>query len=478
IAESYRIKGNIEYRQNNFEVAKTDFEQAYRISLNEKFSEIEMNSLFDWGKLLFVAGEYEKSELKLLKAFSIAQEYEMPLSFKKISDQLILLYKEVKNYELALHFYEVYQEYEKTLELKRSNLWGAKLKHEKSVSEARLFKELYDEIFLISNIGLVLTSKLSYDKLLIKVHDELSKLMDVSIFGITELNEEENRLEYALYHQLGNQLGKGIISFEDETSLGVYCVKNKRNILMNDIHTEYTKFIPKKEKFKIVSEGIHSIIMCPLIVHDEVKGFITVQSTQKSAYTQNDLNKTKLLASYVAIAIENAKLYRQTKYYASHDGLTGVFNRVVCLRKAENMLKKLRNKTPLSVIMLDIDYFKKINDTYGHQIGDQVLIQVGQILQNYSHENIVIGRYGGEEFLIFLQDYNHIQAQCFAEKIRMEISNCLFFINKSKDLSITASLGVYEYANSTITLDEGIYYADAALYRSKQKGRNMVSTFV
>ncbi|HAX73109.1 MAG TPA: hypothetical protein DCY20_06255 [Firmicutes bacterium] len=477
LIECYVTHGKIKYALGQMNQVNALYEEIFKLTQKEEYIEVQMNALIDFGKMEVELGRNLEAETSLLQAYQIAEKLMMPIPFVQVSDCLIDLYKKQNKFETALHFLELKIEFEKQLETRKSELWAAKLKHEKSVSEAKLYKELCEEIFLISNIGRVLTSNLTYNELLKKMADELSNLMEVTILGLSEYEEESGQLNYLLFNSSGDSVDHGVISCDSQTSLGVYCIKNECTILMHDVLNEYTNYIPKKDRFKIIREGVQSVMMCPLLLNNKVKGFITVQSYQKSAYTNNDLNKLNLLASYVAVAFENAKLYRQTHYLATHDSLTGLLTRIEVFKKGQELYKQLDASNTLCVLMLDVDYFKKINDQYGHQVGDQVLVEMGNLLKNKVSQNITIGRYGGEEFLIFLNGYSEPECVLFANQLREDIAQLKVMINDEKTLNITASFGGYQFNKKEITLDKGIYYADSALYQSKHNGRNLVTFY-
>ena len=140
------------------------------------------------------------------------------------------------------------------------------------------------------------------------------------------------------------------------------------------------------------------------------------------------------------------------------------------------MLKSAHNDR-CCVLMLDIDHFKKINDTFGHLVGDEVIQKVGLLLTKKVNSNIHIGRYGGEEFVIFLQGYTESKALVFAEKIREELLTLSVKRIKEHFPSITASFGVYEYEQGSLSAEEGIHFADLAMYYSKTTGRNKVTPY-
>jgi diguanylate cyclase (GGDEF)-like protein len=178
------------------------------------------------------------------------------------------------------------------------------------------------------------------------------------------------------------------------------------------------------------------------------------------------------------------KEIERLKKLVYEDELTKLFNRRGFLKLADPIFKEIRfvklnpNKRKnlkinnLSLILLDIDNFKKINDTYGHLIGDKVLVLVASIIKNRLREIDLVGRYGGEEIIILLLGANKKSAYSIAEEIREKIaSSPLKLNNKNKNLTVTASLGVAELTKEK-TLEELIKKADQAMYKAKNLGKN------
>lgn len=171
---------------------------------------------------------------------------------------------------------------------------------------------------------------------------------------------------------------------------------------------------------------------------------------------------------YQFILNENAIKEEKLKKMAITDGLTNLYNHKYIVDKLEENIKKARfKKTPLSIIMIDIDNFKKINDTYGHVKGDIILKRVSKILKEDIKDTKIPGRYGGEEFLVVLPNICIEKASKIAEKLRIKIQN-----DKFSNMYFTASFGVYQYDNET--LEEFINKADKLLYLAKEKGKNRV----
>lgn len=159
---------------------------------------------------------------------------------------------------------------------------------------------------------------------------------------------------------------------------------------------------------------------------------------------------------------------------ARTDMLTDLNNRRAFFEIGTQLLSQaLRFNHSLSVIMLDVDHFKHINDTYGHSIGDSVLLSLAQILRNMVREVDVVGRIGGEEFALILPETDISNAATFAERLRTSIANTSLSSAKG-EIKITASFGIASNANGDMSLDKLISKADEALYRAKQNGRNRI----
>ncbi len=165
-----------------------------------------------------------------------------------------------------------------------------------------------------------------------------------------------------------------------------------------------------------------------------------------------------------------AKLYRAKAIEASIDALTGLSNRLSLMKKLDELFALYRrSREVFSIILFDIDHFKLVNDTYGHNKGDEILKSIAKISLESVREIDMVSRYGGEEFLVILPKTNAIVAQSVAERIRMSMQENIKIENKS----ITASFGVVQIREKT-DIDKLINLADQALYRAKESGRNRV----
>ncbi|MEW8351552.1 MAG: diguanylate cyclase [Candidatus Thiodiazotropha taylori] len=175
---------------------------------------------------------------------------------------------------------------------------------------------------------------------------------------------------------------------------------------------------------------------------------------------------------------ERIELQQQLEYQATHDPLTGLYNRGMFEQEMQLVLaRSRRHKRPLSLMMLDLDGFKSINDRYGHPVGDDVLRHSAKILMLQTREIDIIGRYGGEEFVIVLPETTPAQARELAERLRTAIAEERIPISSGKQIRITVSIGVAEYHSPEDSIEDLTRKADQALYQAKQNGRDRICLF-
>ncbi|MBD8068859.1 GGDEF domain-containing protein [Bacillus sp. PS06] len=235
-------------------------------------------------------------------------------------------------------------------------------------------------------------------------------------------------------------------------------------------------------------DTVESVISVPVIRHKRVVAVLLFASNRKRAFEKYQLSIVEILASYLGVATENARHHAEAKRKSERCALTGLYN----YRYLEELLdleyaKIQTNKEikPLSLILLDIDHFKTVNDTYGHQSGNEILVQLAMRLINIVGDIGTISRYGGEEFVIVLPDTDKKTTHLIAETVRQMIANRPFTIHddlaggKKIKVRITASIGFAtapEDAEGPLDL---LRHADRAMYTgAKQAGRNKVAMYV
>jgi diguanylate cyclase (GGDEF)-like protein len=217
-----------------------------------------------------------------------------------------------------------------------------------------------------------------------------------------------------------------------------------------------------------------SEVCVPLMFFGEKLGVLALDSEQKEAFHEDDLQPLESVADICAAAIHNANNFDRVKQLAYVDGLTGIHNRRFFeMRFAEELERVGRFQGRVSLIMVDIDNFKKMNDEFGHLLGDEVLRSVSSILRQQLRKLDVVCRYGGDEFAIVAPETPIESAVRVAEKLRRQIEQHHF---PGVPRRVTISCGVAEHPTNGATRDDMVAAADHALYFAKQTGRNRVAS--
>ncbi len=244
-------------------------------------------------------------------------------------------------------------------------------------------------------------------------------------------------------------------------------IRNKQPMHFSHLH--------KKEGiFPFKTSGIKSFLGIPLISENDVIGIIAVTSKEPDAISSFQVHIIKTLADQAALYIINARLHKEVEKLAITDGLTGLYNHKYFQEKLSEEFKRIKRiPQPLSLMLIDIDHFKKINDAYGHPAGDTVLENIALILKKALRGIDILARYGGEEFAAVLVGTGGNGAKKMAERLRASMIKNPFFINENK-LTVTVSIGIATYPHDVATRDNLIDRADQALYYAKKNGRNQV----
>jgi diguanylate cyclase (GGDEF)-like protein len=213
-------------------------------------------------------------------------------------------------------------------------------------------------------------------------------------------------------------------------------------------------------------------VCLPLVSFGENIGLLVCATTQSDAFLTNDIQALESVADILATATQNARYVARVRQLAYRDGLTGVFNRrYFDSRLVDEVTRAARYGGGVSVLMIDLDHFKKVNDECGHMVGDDVLRTVSASFVRQLRKVDVVCRYGGEEFAVVLPATQGASAAAVAEKLRRAVSNTEF---PGVSHPVTVSIGVAEFPVHGITRDDIVRAADAALYNAKEAGRNQV----
>lgn len=251
-------------------------------------------------------------------------------------------------------------------------------------------------------------------------------------------------------------------------------LKTQKPLLVNDIRRDF-RFTTSLSHDRPMT----AIVGCPLILSGRPEGVLRLDSAQAAVYTQDDLRLLDILLDLVGTALTNARLFHQLQQLAVTDSLTGLSLRRPFMEQfGREILRAVRSREALSVLMLDVDYFKRYNDTYGHLAGDAVLRSIAQLLRQALPAESLIARYGGEEFAVVLPRAAVSQAAELANQVRLLVEQDANRIGaghrKTEPLPVTVSIGVSSFPADAQSEVELIRIADQRLYQAKHLGRNRV----
>lgn len=348
-----------------------------------------------------------------------------------------------------------------------------------AIDNAQLFElissSLSNEQTLYQTAQALIATEDLRDLLLDLVEQVASTLPAIQVTLIT-LDTETGEIDnYVIGGDLSHQIER-VSHQEIMDGLTGWVILNRKPAL-----SHYSKPDPREKSYiqQIrVKQQLGSMVVVPLLYRQEILGTLTATHSSGNDYTQTDLDLLETIASHAAVAIKNAQLFKYIQVLAETDELTKTNNRrqLFALGKRE-FNHAQRYQQPLSAIMLDIDNFKEVNDTHGHAVGDVVLHDLAQYCLSNIREVDILGRYGGEEFVILLPNTGSVQARELAERLCSYVeSNPI--PTKIGEIRITISLGVAEIESGTPNLAALVDQADTALYSAKKQGKNRVDVFL
>ena len=265
------------------------------------------------------------------------------------------------------------------------------------------------------------------------------------------------------------------LGFNGQSAIAKYLSKHPGPVYVDQITADNNlkPYIKKLKKLKIR-------LISPILYAERLQGVIGIgEKLYAQDFSQTDYELFHVLVNIISISIENAQHYEEVKNLSLTDGMTNLHNyRYFSIRLKEELNRAKRNKTKLSLLILDIDHFKNYNDTLGHQAGDEALRNLGRILKKTVRDEDVVARYGGEEFCIILPGISKEGMKPLGERIRKIVESFTFYKERVQPGGqLTISLGGATYPDDAKTLDELIQNADEALYRAKNTGRNQLILF-
>lgn len=336
-----------------------------------------------------------------------------------------------------------------------------KLEHLRLAAMSSIEKEFFQNLSIdaiLDKMLEVIPFAVACNRLTISIKSQKENCAEIKrTWGIE--TEGLNNLQFSLKE-------KNLVSLLYSKNISIF-----RNFSKEHYEIRYSENEPHNEEFS-------SFLAVPIGV-DDSKGLILLESVTRDAFGESDKDLLVRLALSAGLAIEKILILDQARNLATHDGLTGLYNhREFQQILSDEITRAIRYQDALALIICDIDFFKKINDTYGHQFGDIVLKGVASCLESCIRQGVdTVARYGGEEFALILVKSDDNNAMETAERIRQQISSKLFRAPSGEDVHVTMSFGIAVYRKHARQIDELIKKADKALYRAKDNGRDRVEVF-
>ncbi|MFZ2198645.1 MAG: sensor domain-containing diguanylate cyclase [Thermodesulfovibrionales bacterium] len=356
------------------------------------------------------------------------------------------------------------------------------LKEKEILIENRALKRnicnLTQELDFFEEVSKTLTSTLDLNNILSTIMNNAKKLIKAEAWSFLLVDQETGDLVFEKtsgkkedkkkLKKIRMKIGEGIAG---------WVARELIPVVVPDVSTD-PRFSSKVDKQ--ITLKTKTIMCVPIKSKGNILGVLEiVNKTTNEPFTKDDLNLILRIVDHAAIAIERASLYQKMEELSITDDLTKLFNTRYLDRTLEIEINRSnRHRSSLSLIFMDVDHFKTINDNYGHLVGSKLLVEMGQLLIKCLRTIDIVARYGGDEFVIVLPQTPPGNALQIAERIRKSIEHNVFLKKDGYSLKMTASFGVASYPESAKSKEDLLRLADEAMYRVKYQTRNGVYAIV
>ena len=335
-------------------------------------------------------------------------------------------------------------------------------------AEIQELKRHHAELAVLYDTVRDLSSTLSVQQVLERLLDRTLRHLDAEIGSILLLGPD-SMLQAVTTRGLPDEVAERVTMKVGEGISG-YVAATGQPLLIPDVEVDPRFARCNRERYYT-----RSFISSPLLRMNTVLGVVNVNNKRsQESFVPDDLHLLEAIAGHAAVALGNARQYEETLQRAQRDALTGLANHGHLFASLDREVERAaRYKRELSLVMIDIDHFKRYNDRFGHPSGDEALVKVANAISEVSRVHDIVARYGGEEFTVILPETDLEGATAFGEKARQAIESSGFGPDGRADLTVSA--GCASLGADLDTANELIEAADSQLYRAKAQGRNRVS---
>lgn len=333
-------------------------------------------------------------------------------------------------------------------------------------------KQKIQELQALNEIGQAISSSLEPKKILRTIMEKAADLIKADGWSVLLLDNNRREL---VFEAAAGKAGKKLVGMRLKIGQGVagWVAQYGQSLIVPDV-TKDPRFyseVDKKTKFTT-----KSILCVPMKSRDKIIGVVeVVNKIGGEPFTQDDLEIFENLVAHITIALENAAIYRKMEQASLIDDLTQLYNSRYCNQFLDKFFTSRKvQQSIVSVIFLDIDFFKLVDDNFGHLVGSETLRYVGERLKRVVRRGDVVVRYGGDEYIVILPNTDKKTAAIIAERIRREVNKEPFYAFDNKKFSLSITSGVATYPDDAQSRDELIGKADKAMYKGKLSGRDKV----
>ncbi len=484
-----------------FDEARETLELALKqgIPLNERFQTHTVYMLL--AKIESEAGNYDAAEKMLMCSLENSEiiksdklKYRSMLGLSELAEQRGDLHTALKYYK---QYHETFLELNRSELQERIRFRDFELQLEKKKQEAELANQSLKQFETISQIGQRITATLNAEQIVRAVYDSIGTLMEVKQFAFglcddparpIDFKELPDTREYAFFQKRHLSWLSSILE---------WCLTNRMPIVIQDVENHSTQYRAHVSESGEAEELKGSLLCSPVVGAEKLLGVLVVHSERKNAYTPLNLEALKALSAYSAIAILNSKHVDEIKdtniqleRIASTDSLTGLFNRASFTKNMVNEIQRVKRyagniSTGFSVAFIDIDNFKYYNDTFGHGIGDRILVAASRIISSDLRAVDSIARFGGDEFILLLPETPAEQCLHVTGRIQEMLLQQNGFTDTVADFLghaitiprehwLTCTIGICELKPediSTLRPEDIMLRADLALASAKSMGK-------
>ena len=335
--------------------------------------------------------------------------------------------------------------------------------------EIRRYTKQLEALF---NIGATVSQTLNLGELLDSVLDNVLMVMGVEVGGIFLLDKQTSKLLLKTHRGMSPEFARRVQVVSIGDGFIGQVAKLGKPILAEDVSAD-----SKLSWMRKMGDGIQSFAAVPIMAKEKILAVMGGGSRKYRAVPDGEMLLLDTIANQIGMALENAQLYEHALELAFTDGLTGLYNRRYIMEQIEReFIRAQRSKAPLSLIMVDLDELKAINDRFGHHEGDGFLKEVARIVKVNTRASDVAARWGGDEFMLLAPGTDSRSASKIAERIRTQVERYKIKL-EGEEVGITVSAGIVSYPAHASVVEELLKKADEAMYNAKRGGKNQSSVF-